>query len=279
MNFKKTILTLIAFTAILVSCSSQKEKLKKLDQSLTRDFVAMIEADPDVRFDSLAPLFKKRLKTELTKPGTFKYPFDSLSKKLSVVTTDDGKFRTFSWDEQGGGRWNIIAVFGQYKTKRGRVAVQVLSSIDEMEEGGYTDSYIFETHTLNIDGKTHYLTLGSGTLGSNFIQRMVQIFKIEGDSLVSCGSCFEENWTAGGRYDYLAVEARRWDNIDLKFNPETNEITFNEYVDPGTTHPGEPPVNAVTLKLVDGVFRTISSVKLSDEEAKNLREKSRHRLW
>ncbi|MGS2740046.1 hypothetical protein [Sinomicrobium pectinilyticum] len=280
MNLKTPILTLIVLATCLTSCAP-KAKLTKLDQSLTRNYVTMMEASPEIRFDSLAPLFKNRLKTELTKPGTLKYPFDSLSEKLFNVTTDDGKFRIFSWDEQDTGNWHHIAVFGQFKTETGRVAVQELSpfSVDEMEGGGYSDSYTYEIHTLTIDGKPHYLALGSGTHGSGFKHQVVQIFKIEGDSLTRCGSCFEEGSRSFGTekysYDYLVIEVRRGDYIDLKFNSETNEITFNEYVYPDYSYAKEPQINATTLKLVDGVFKTVSSVKLSDEQVKDLQEKEK----
>ncbi len=225
----------------------QTTELEKIDNELTTAFKIMIEADYRVRYDSLAPAFKKKLKNELSKRQTFYHSFDSLSKYISIVFSNDQRLKTFSWDEKSGGSWHSMAVFAQYKTKSGQIIAHQFNMNDDEMLVGYTDSKIYEISEITINNKKHYLTFAWGTHGCGKHHVIAQIFRIKGKNLIKCNECFEDSID-------LVVIAQRGSKFNIRFNSKTNEISYNEYVFKDEYGYYYSTGSQVTLKLENNKF-------------------------
>ena len=234
---------------IWVTSFSQTKELQKIDNDLTTTFKKLINADYDTRFDSLAPLFKKQLLRQLTNPITFNNPFDSLSKYLIIKSSTDKKIKFYGWDDLNGGTWHNMTSIAQFISDKGKIVVQQLNSGNETGTGEFTDSEIYEVNEITIDNSVHYLTFGWGTHGSGNQHNIIQIFKIVGDTLVKCKSCFANN-------NDLAIEYPRSEKLNLTYNTKTNEISYNEfkYVDEMGYYKRTDKIT--TLKLINATFTT-----------------------
>lgn len=218
-----------------------------MKQNLLVSMKKMMSADYSIRHDSLALSFKNILKSVLLKSEIIENPFDSLSTKLKIVQSIDGKLRTFSWDEMTGGSWCDMAAIAQYITPSKRIGVKQLDTDIEMELGGYTDVIIYQIYDIEINDITHYLTFGYGNHGSGNHHEIIQIFRIEGNDLVQCNSCFVG-------IGELVIEASRGDKIDLLYDNAKHEISYNKFIANEETGRFYPTGEKVTWKLINGEF-------------------------
>lgn len=241
----KTIISLIiiGFASCYVSYSQQNE----YEAKLTSAYEQMMNADYSTRYDSLAPSFKNTLKKVLLQSEAIGNPFDSISTKLKIVQSIDGKLRTFSWDEMTGGSWHDMEAIAQYVTPNKQVRVKQLDTDKEMELGGYTDAIIYKIHDIEINDITHYLTFGYGTHGSGNHHEIVQIFRIEENDLVKYNSCF-----AG--MEELVIEASRGDKIDLLYDSTKHKISYNKFIANEETGRFYPTGEKFIWKLINGEF-------------------------
>jgi hypothetical protein len=220
---------------------------QNLDNQLTLEFRKMIQADYLARYDSLAPLFKAHLQKSLSTSAAFATPFDSLSNEMLIIQSEDKNLRIFSWDEISGGTWHDMAAFVQYKTKTGHIKVSQLDTDREGELSQYTDVIVNKIHQVVMNDQIHYLTIGWGTHGAGNHHMIARIFKIDGENLIRCASCFSTN-------EDLVIEAPRSIKIGLVFNSTNNEITYNEFKMNEDSGFNELTGKLVVLKLKNGKF-------------------------
>jgi hypothetical protein len=215
----------IFFIGIHGLSHAQQSSAQKLDISLTNEFRKMQhEAFNDNwdDFDSLIHAFKKRLKKELATGVGLDCKFDSLSKEMSIVQSEDKLMRIFSWDELSGGTWHDMAVFAQYRTSTGAIGAKQINSDREAELGEYTDVIISKIHMVKMRDKTFYLTIGWGTHGAGHHHMTAQMFSIEENKLVKCTDCFDSG------ADLVVVSGRGFDP-GLTYDPLTKQISYNEF--------------------------------------------------
>lgn len=208
----------------------------------------MLAADYDLRYDSLAPAFKRQLTEQLKNPITFDNSLDSLSKFLKIKTSADKQIKFYSWDDKEGGTWHNINCIAQFKTDNERIFVQQLNT-ESSDSVDFTDSGIYEVYEIFINGMKYYLTFASGTHGSGHQHKIVQVFSITYDKLVKCKSCFADN-------NDLIIEYPRSDKANLVFNEETNEIFYSEFKLDDDIGFYRPTGKVITLKLINGKFTT-----------------------
>ena len=77
--------------------------------------------------------FKDKLLKYTKLASTLKYKFIELEKEvsISISTSEDGKFRVYTWDTLGGGTMHFFETVYQYEGANG----QVYSKSRELEEG------------------------------------------------------------------------------------------------------------------------------------------------
>jgi hypothetical protein len=248
MTLYRTYTTIIGLLFWLTSFS-QTEELRNIDNALTNSFQTMVSADPQLRYDSLAPEFLKFLSRQLANPTTFNNSFDSLSKYLTIKISADKQIKFYSWDDIGGGTWHNINCIAQFKSDKGKIIVQQLNTESALDSVDFTDSRIYEVYEIFINGTKYYLTFASGTHGSGHQHKIVQIFSITSDKLVKCKSCFADN------NDFI-IEYPRSDKANLVFNEKTNEISYSEFKLDDNIGFYRPTGHLVTLKLINGKFTT-----------------------
>ncbi len=217
--------TLFGFIILSILLSnSLSGQIRPFEVKLIDEFEAMYEGTVEERYDSLGPKFKTSMEQVLTQEvPSMDYPFDSLGKKMKIITSKDQKLRVFSWDELTGGTWHQLDAFAQYVDNHGNIHFRQLDTDKEFTEGGHTDVIIYEIHQLLINGLWHYLTLGWGTHGSGHHHAIVQIFRINGQQLIKCENCIDGN-------PELVVIGPRSEKLALFYDPENELIIHNTFV-------------------------------------------------
>jgi hypothetical protein len=243
MPHKKIYLLLITLLFSYITAFAQPTTLHSIDTELTQSYKALLHAHYEGNPDSIAPLFKKQILKRLENPLTFNNSLDSLAQVITIKTSADKKIKFYSWDECTGGTWHLLFCVAQFKSKSGKIIVQPITTGDEMEKGGYTDSRVYEINQLSIRDTTFYLTFSWGTHGAGHEHEIAQLFKIDDDKLVRCKSCF-----AGD--DDLVLEHWRAQPGNLYFDVKTNEISYNEIEEETEEYDGK----VIVLKWVNRVF-------------------------
>lgn len=243
----KSFLTIILGLQFCLSSFGQKAEINTIDSLLSNSFREMLSADFDLRYDSLAPRFKTQLLTFLANPITFNNEFDSLTKYMTIRTSADKKIKFYSWDERGGGTWHQINCVAQFQADNGKIIVQQINSEREAELGDYTDSGIYEVFELDKQNEKLYLTLAGGTHGSGHHHKIVQIFRIHGETLLKCNSCFPDSTD-------LVIELPRSQKANLTFDPVKNTLHFNEFIFNEEIGFYQPTGKTISLEFNNGVF-------------------------
>jgi hypothetical protein len=117
-----------------------------------------------------------------------------------------------------------------------------------MEDGGFTDSEIYEVNEIREDQTVYYLTFGWGTHGSGNHHQLIQLFKIEGDILVKC-KAFNQGASE------FAIEYPRSKKLNLKFDKKSNSISFDEFAESEEQQFIQNTGKRKTLKFSNGSFR------------------------
>lgn len=243
----KLILVNIASFLFCINSYGQNLEFSKIDSQLTKDFREMLSAEYEIRSDSLGPAFKSHLLNYLTNPVTFNNEFDSLSKLITIRTSPDKKIKFYSWDDLTGGTWHHITCVAQFETETGKIVVQQINSENEDFTGDFTDSKILEIHEINSDINKLYLTIAWGTYGSGSQHQIVQIFRINGDTLQKCNSCFTDN------NDQVILYPRS-EKATLKFDSVNITLSYKEFELDEVTGFYKATRKMITLEFIDGRF-------------------------
>jgi len=240
---------LSAVAALLIwgSAFGQTAELQRIDERLAATFQKLLDADSDTCFEILASLFKRQLISDLANPATFQGDLVNLARYVVIEPSPDGKVKFYSWDDLTGGTWHHITAVAQFLTDEGKIAVEPLNPDNEMETGEFSDCLIYEVHEISIDRAEKYLTFGRGTHGSGNQHSILRIFEIAGGRLVQCDDCFAPDVDR-------AIEYPRTDSLNLTFNAETGEITYDEFQWDGETGRNRRTGRTVALRLTNGRF-------------------------
>lgn len=241
-------ITFFLIATFFIGLSGRSQNQPSIDDELFNDFSAMMAADYQLRYDSLAPYFRLKLLSAIRQNQSLTETFDSLSTRMNIIQSEDQKVRIFSWDEKAGGSWHDMAVYAQYQTSDGSIKAASLSSGKETSTGEYTDVIIYEVYQIEINGLKYYLTMGWGTHGAGHHHRSVQIFHLQNDTLERCESCFQD-------LPYLAIEAPRSSKMNLQFDTTNLQLSHNEFVYNEDIGFYESTGKVITWKLYEGQFR------------------------
>lgn len=247
MKPKKIFITLFSLSFYATSFS-QPTDLHKIDNELLSLYKAMVSADPQNRYDSLAPAFKRQLLLYLEKPVTFNNNFDSLSKYLAIRTSSDGKIKFYSWDDLSGGTWHNFNCLAQFITKNGKVVIKQINTENETGTGEFTDSGVYDIFALFNDSVTYYLTMAYGTHGSGQQHQIVQLFYISGDKLEKCKRCFADS-------NDLVIQYPRSEKANLVFDSGKKQLSYNEFILDEETGFYRPSGKRIILVFINGTFK------------------------
>lgn len=250
------IYTLLLGIALAPPAFAQTDSsLARIDRELTAAYLAFTAA-PFENNDSLHRVFVSLLKKQLALPATFYHVPDSLSSKIRVTPSPDGRIKFYSWDDRSGGTWHGIWCLAQYAGNGGRIFLRQLNTEKEAELGEYTDSNVYEVHELAEGCDKYYLTFGWGTHGSGMQHKIVRVFRIAEDSLISCPGVFEP---AGDP----VFEYPRANKMELRYDSKLREISYDDFV---LKREEDAPFTApsgkrISLKWSDGKFLPVKRKK------------------
>jgi len=201
--------------------------------------------------------FEEKLLKYTKTASTLQYKFSALDEEMYIATSDDGKFRIYSWDLQDGGTMHDFARVYQYQAADGKV----YSKTDELSEesGG---SFVTDIYTLDTKGGRIYIVC-STFIGSTKLRfQSADLYKIEGDSLDDKVNLIKTKEgltnTLNFEYDFFSVVDRAERPIKLiSFDKKTKTLKI-----PVVIEDKEFPDGRVTKKFISYRFDGTYFVKV-----------------
>jgi hypothetical protein len=181
----------LTLTILFIICflSSNGQSLQQIDKDLSQAF-AKIEywSNPNSREDKIEEddslekanidFEKMLLKYTASNPKTLSYQFKNLSESgLTILASEDGLFRIYSWDTYTGGTMHFFKNVFHYRSSKGTFSTLP----DSNTRGGYQDPGCFYKQINNIvsENKTYYITQSTVIGSSALTYHTVKIFSIE----------------------------------------------------------------------------------------------------
>ncbi|MEJ5105042.1 hypothetical protein [Chryseobacterium sp. MYb328] len=134
-------------------------------------------------YDSLAAAntkFEKLLvRYTSSHPQTITNDFKFLEKNgLIIATSEDGKFRIYSWDTWTGGTMHFFKNIFQYKSDQ-----KVYSKAGENQGEGDPGSYYYQINDIISENKKYYLAQNKAILSSGMSYHNIKVFSIDNGQL------------------------------------------------------------------------------------------------
>jgi hypothetical protein len=130
------------------------------------------------KLDQANRIFEEKLVKYTKIPSTLAYQFSALDEDLYIAASDDGRFRVFSWDMEGGGTMHFFGTVYQYRGADGKVYSKA-RKLDEGEPG----SFVYDVFTLDTKGGKVYMVATTGIYSSMDNSQAVKLFKVTGKTL------------------------------------------------------------------------------------------------
>jgi hypothetical protein len=221
-RIKQRILILLILTCLGQICLAQSSVCDRYDSELTKLYLKIQPFYYD-DFDSLlyhSDLFSSKLMSIIkSNPSTLQCDFKSFKDSVgSVVTTNDGQFRIYSWNTWTGGTMSEYKNLFQFNSGN-KVYVK---SFDYGE--GDMGTYFNKVYSFRIDSLTYILALAGGTESSRYSYEFVTFYSIS-DSILHDDIPLIE--TSAGIKSSVSIE---YDNSSLENLPasERHLINFDE---------------------------------------------------
>ena len=117
--------------------------------------------------------FKQKLLNHTKIASTLKHKFSELEKEISITTSEDGKFRVYSWDRLDGGTMHFFETVYQFQGTDGRVH----SKSRDLEEG-YSGSFVHEIFTIDAKAEKIYLVCSTSIGSTQDSYQNLRLFKV-----------------------------------------------------------------------------------------------------
>lgn len=125
--------------------------------------------------------FEKMIHHYSSHPQTLKQDFKILKKKgVKISTSEDGKFRIYSWDTLTGGTMHFYRYVFQYEAGN-KVKAEISTS--NMEDDA--ESLYYQINDIVSGNKKYYLTQNQAVYSNALIYYTVKIFTLENGQLKS----------------------------------------------------------------------------------------------
>lgn len=195
-------------------------------------------------------VFEEKLLRYTKAASTLKYGFATLGKYLTIATSEDGKFRIYSWDNEDGGTMHDFSRVYQYQGTDGKV----YSKTDAAEAEGDTGSFVYSIFTHDGKGGKFYSVCSTAIASTADSYQAVNLYKIEGGELKDKIKLFKtkEGLTdsISFEYDFFSVADRRQRPIKLiLYDKATKTIRI-----PIVIQDKKSPLGRVTNKFISYRF-------------------------
>lgn len=134
-------------------------------------------------YDSLAAANTKfenvLLKYTASTPQSLRYDFKTLKKSgLVVASSEDGKFRIYSWDTETGGTMHFFKNIFQYEGNK-KVESKVIATPAE----GDAQSFYYQINDVVSQNKKYYIAQSRAILSSALTYHTIKVFSIDNGQL------------------------------------------------------------------------------------------------
>lgn len=189
--------------------------LKNLEKWLmepVKNYENILQKNGNIKKENAA--IAKTLLKVTKQPAALKYRFSELAKHMHISTSEDGKFRIYSWDTETGGTMHFYKNVYQYQGKNGRIYSRLDDLSDEDPSGFYSDIF-----TINTAGGTIYLARCTSILSTPLAYQSIDLFRIAGNllddriKLIKTPKGIENS--IGIEYDFFSVVDREERPIKL----------------------------------------------------------------
>lgn len=157
---------------------------KQLNEAFQKiDYWSSEGRDHEKSYDSLASANTKfenlLVRYTSSHPQTLHHDFKSLEKiGLSVATSEDGKFRIYSWDTWTGGTMHFFKNVYQYEADK-----KVYSKAVESQGEGDPGCYYYQINDIVSENKKYYLTQSKAILSTGMSYHAIKVFSIDNGQL------------------------------------------------------------------------------------------------
>jgi hypothetical protein len=202
--------------------------------------------------------FEEKLLKYTKTASTLSYKFAALDEEINIATSDDGKFRIYSWDLQDGGTMHDYARVYQYLGADGKV----YSKTDSRDEEGGGGSFVTDIFTLDTKGGKVYIVC-STFIGSTKLRfQSADLYKIDGKALDDKVNLIKTKSgltnTLNFEYDFFSMVDRTERPIKLiSFDKKTKTLKI-----PVVIEDKEFPDGRVTKKFITYKFNGKYFVKI-----------------
>lgn len=260
--FMKKILFIAFLLAFAFSAAAQtnaeiEAELVAAIKGVTDNSAYRPEHDID-KLNEANRVFEEKLLKYTKNTSALAHKFTALDEHLYIETSDDGRFRVFSWDKQGGGTMHFFGTVYQYQGADGRVYSKAVK-LGESEPG----SFVHDVFTLDTKGGKIYMVATTGVFSTIDNSQAVKLFKITGKTLSDNVKLIK---TKSGLTNMLGFEYNLFSVVDREERP-IRLISFDKKTKtlkiPVVVEDQEFPNGKVTDKFISYKFNGTNFVKVN----------------
>jgi len=186
------------FFSVFVCFSQAQESIAQWDSllSLKLDTARQSKSIPlmDTRNKEFVQLLKKTLEME----GAFNHPFDSLSKKMSTITSPDGTFRLFNWnieDIYKEHNFYCLVLFFDKKTDKYKV-IELKDNYrrifdaenKQLDHRNWYGALYYKIIPMEKGRSESYTLLGWNGKGPTTTQKLIEVMQFDGSDRIKFGA-------------------------------------------------------------------------------------------
>lgn len=214
----------------------------------------------DEKLSKANDVFEKNLLKYTKKASTLSFKFPALSKLMQIATSEDGKFRIYSWDSETGGTMHEYYRVYQYLGADGKVYSK---TEDNSSEDGGVGSFVYDIFTVNAKSGKFYIVCSTFIGSSQDHSQSADLFKIEGKSLKDQVKLIKTNsgltHTLYFGYNFFSVVDRKERPVKLiLFDKRTQTLKIPVVIENEKFPNGE-----VTNRFINYRFNGTNFVKVS----------------
>lgn len=256
-NFVLLIITIFSVSAFGQTPAAMEKEMVGLYEKINANSAYSSNHDSELLEKSNEDFKRKILQYTKSAP-TLKYKFSELEEDVSIATSEDGKFRVYSWDRMDGGTMHFFETVYQFQGADGNV----YSKSNDLEEGD-SGSFVYEIFEVEAKTEKVYLVCSTSILSTSDAYQSVNLFEIENNSLNSNIKLIKTktklNNSLGFEYDFFSVVDRKERPIKLiLFDKKTKTISIPVVIDDTKFQYGK-----VTNKFISYKFNGIYFVKVN----------------
>lgn len=209
------------------------QKLAEIEKQLNAVFQKITPDDRNnTNYDSLeaanTQFEKLLLQYTASNPETLHYDFKALKKNgLLITTSEDGKFRIYSWDTWTGGTMHYFKNVYQYEGNK-----KVYSEARESEGEGDAQPFYHQMNDILVQNKKHYLAQSTAIFSTGLSYHNIKVFSIDNGRLNHNAKLIK---TQSGIKNQLGYEVDRTassnrdneiSNYDIEYDPNNKIISI-----------------------------------------------------